>query len=256
MQKLYHILCIKAMFVDVCEPDLEVRLLLLHFQLGIELQNIESANEMLSEIEAIFSSNSIEEIHLPNQFYCTKIDARVISNEKNLIDCLIFQKNVHLLYSSDEFPFEKFHEIEKYILKCRQQHFEGKLLTTLDQIEILIEGYWMTDRLIECFRWCEIGLHHAIDTYWTYKTNKKLIPERHLQHIRFVWIYIQHLWKSNSCEFFFINPLKMDFFLFHKPQSIENVDNRKGVILKSLLVRFICVKGHYFFLRHFSYDIL
>lgn len=202
MQKLYHILCIKAMFVDVCEPDLEVRLLLLHFQLGIELQNIESANEMLSEIEAIFSSNSIEEIHLPNQFYCTKIDARVISNEKNLIDCLIFQKNVHLLYSSDEFPFEKFHEIEKYILKCRQQHFEGKLLTTLDQIEILIEGYWMTDRLIDCFRWCEIGLHHAIDTYWTYKTNKKLIPERHLQHIRFVWIYIQHLWKSNSlCEF-------------------------------------------------------
>lgn len=219
MNKLYHIYFMWYQFIGDCEPSLEARLHLLHFQLEIELADFDLARDILGRIRAIFSneSNDVEKVRLPNQFYCPIIDTWNVCKEVCLVECLLHEKCVRL-YICNDCPAEQFDAIKEIIQEFRRQNFETNSLTAFDQIEILSEGYWMAERFEDCYRWCEIGLYHSTCSWYEWMANNnEPLSERYLQHIRFVWIYLQQLLQNNHnlCEFdhFFY----LDFvFLFQK----------------------------------------
>lgn len=229
MSKLNHIYFMWYQFIGDCEPSLEARLHLLHFQLEIELANFNLARDILSRIRAIFAneSNDVEIVRLPNQFYCPIIiDTWIVSNEVCLVESLSHEKAVRL-YVCNDCPAEQFDDIKTIILEFRRQNFETNSLTAFDQIEILSEGYWMAERFEDCYRWCEIGLHHSTCSWYECKANNNNQPisERCLQHIRFVWIYLQQLLQNNHNLCKFNHFFNLDFvFLAQKIKNTKNTD--------------------------------
>lgn len=210
MKMVYRVHFIRNLFVDNCdcEPALQVRLNLLRFQLELELANFELAATILDEIRQAFEmeSQNMEMLELPHQFYCPAIDLRIVRNEIRLVECLMRQTTVRQ-FIADDCPFGKFDDIAAILLECRHQNFDSKSLSALDQMEALVEGYWMSgraDRVEECFRWCEIGLHRSMGNLTKYQDQNQPILAHDLQHIRFFWTYFRMLVHNNrSGKFIF-----------------------------------------------------
>lgn len=198
IRQFYSIAFQKNLLLIDCDAMLEMRLNVLHFQLAIELQDYDLASDLLNRIQVVFVNppTNIEILHLPNQFYCPFIDPWIVANEKILLECLQQEKN--LVFNATE----QFDDVLTNLLKYQQRHFASVKLPAHLQLELLIEGNWMIDRMEECLRWCENGLHNAMTTWWQCVKNQQY-PDHLPQHTRFLSTYLHHLLRDNSlCEYF------------------------------------------------------
>lgn len=205
IQRLHHISCKRTLFIDDCDPMLDVRLQLLRLQFAIEVEDFEMANDLLNHINAHFSgpttstspspSPSIESVRLPNQMYCKLVDRSVIGNEMELLKCLQLMQQCRWQHQHDCFL--------EMLLAHRQCNFESKYLSRLEQYEMLVQWYWYAERFDECLHWCEIDLNESVHI-WLAQTSKPnatkpMISTEFLQHIRFSTAYLEHLVDENPC---------------------------------------------------------
>ncbi|XP_055312081.1 uncharacterized protein LOC129574304 [Sitodiplosis mosellana] len=208
MYHFYRVTFLKNVLQIDCDVMLEMRLNVLHFQLAIELHDYDLAMDLLDRIQVVFVnvSANIEILQLPNQFYCPFIDPWIVTNEKVLLECLQQQKDVVPMaaYKSSG----QFNDVLLILSKYQVRRFASVQLPAHIQIEVLVEGFWMTDRMEECLRWCEKGLHDSMSTWWKCTVKNQQYPDHLPQHTRFLTAYLQHLLRDNGMVINLLNGRK------------------------------------------------
>lgn len=196
IQSFHHILFTRNLFIVNCDPIVEARLNLLHFQFAIDTNDMELGSDLLNQINACFTNNinPIEIILLPNQIYCTFVDPWIIANEMKLMECLLQQTTIQRDYSNG---FERLDNVESVLLKHRQYNFESKQLSIFQQFEMLLEIFWLTDRFDVCLHWCEIGLNESMRIRREHKAKNLPISKEFACHVQFLTIYLQELLQRN-----------------------------------------------------------
>lgn len=201
IRRLHHISCKRTLFIDDCDPMLDVRLQWLRLQCAIELGDFELADALLNHIDACFiastTSHPIESIHLPNQMYCKIVDRSVIASELVLLNCLQLMQQC-LWQPHCVSGWQQRHGIREMLLKHRQCKFESKYLSRWQQYEMLAEWHWCAGQFDECLRWCEIDLNESVQCMRLAQqrqqnANTPIVCREFLQHIRFVTVYVEHL---------------------------------------------------------------
>lgn len=207
----YNVSFLKNLHQVDCDVMLEMRLNVLHFQLAIELHDYDLAMDLLDRIQMVFVnvSANVEILRLPNQFYCPFIDTWIVTNEKALLECLQQQKDIRTMAEAAATACAssgQFNDVLAILSKYQQRHFASVQLPAYVQMELLIEGFWMTERYEECLRWCEKGLHDSMSAWQTYMVKNQQpfsIPDHFPPHTRFLTTYLQHLLRDNCMGEYF-----------------------------------------------------
>lgn len=207
IQDFHHILFGRHLFiVDGCDVMLDARLNLLHFQYAIEADDLELACDLLHQINAYFTNNAhpINILRLPNQMYCKFVDPLIIAKEMEVLKCLrLFKNTIKTQLSVDVSMLQMFRE-------CNFQCTDFRIS---QQIELLMECFWLMDQWDDCLRWCEIGLHESMRT-WLYKKAKKHhISQQLTAHIQFLTTYLEDLVQKNNSRMYFY-PMMIIILLF------------------------------------------
>lgn len=190
---------------------LEMRLNVLHCQLAIELHDYGLAMDLLDRIQMVFVDvlANVEILRLPNQFYCPFIDTWIVTNEKALLECLQQQKHIRPMAPAAATvctTSDQFNDVLAILSKYQQRQFASAQLPVHVQMELLIEGFWVTERYEECLRWCEKGLYDSMSAWQTYAVKNQQsfsIPDHFAQHTRFLTTYLQHLLRDNCLGEYF-----------------------------------------------------
>lgn len=219
IQRLHHISCKRTLFIDDCDPILDVRLQLLRLQCAIETEDLEMANDLFNYINAYFTgpttspSHPIESIYLPNQTYCKLLNRSVIGNEMQLLKCLQLQQQCQW---QQQQIWQQQPCILEMLLTHRQCNFESKHLSSWQQSEMLVEWYWCAESFDECLHWCEIDLNESMQRCKPNANNQPIVSIEFLQHIRFLTVYLEHLVDDNHCGLY-------RFYSFHFLLSFAKV---------------------------------
>lgn len=182
--------------------------------MSIEIDDdFEMANDLLNHINKYFNEathSSIDCIHLPNQWYCKFVDRQIIGNEMKLMKCLQQLQHHHCR----QWHHWQMHQSTlEMLLTHRQCNFESKYLNGFQQIEMLVEWYWLAERFDECLHWCEIGLNESI-RIWLLQCKRNnddddddgvngdgklaVFKQQFLQHIRFLTVYLEHFYDEHQ----------------------------------------------------------
>lgn len=209
IQRLHHISCKRTLFIDDCDPILDVRLQLLRLQLAIEMEDFVMVDDLFNYINTYFTgpttstsqtpSHPIESVHLPNQTYCKFLDRSVIGNEMELLKCLQLAQQCQWQLQCDCSCWQQQQCFLEMLLTHRQCNFESKHFGRLQQYEMLVEWYWCAERFDECLHWCEIDLNESIQRCKQASANQPIVSTEFLQHIRFLTDYLEHLVDGNLC---------------------------------------------------------
>lgn len=191
------------LFVPESDVLLKARFMLLQYHLSIDLSDFKTANSLLAQIQELLLGET-KVISLPNQTYSRRIDLDIVASETGLVECALGEASLRKSFASGQYD-----EVASSILNYRQKHFEHEHFSSFEQIEMLAEALWMTNRLDECWRWCEQGLHESVEL-WYKSENRPSLFHRLPHHTQFLTSYIHSLLSHNDLgKFSFDLPLNM-----------------------------------------------
>lgn len=176
------------------EPEILLRLQLLHYQYALQINDLELASTLLERMQNIFnnSSDAPTTIFLPNRILFHKIDDEMIKQQQIVV-------NLHPKVTDIKANFEngQFLAVISDLKHFQHHAFETSQLTAMKQAEMLLECLWSVGNSIDCFLLAEDALYNSVSVWIWRESNGQPVSQNLHDHIDFVLSYLAELLRLN-----------------------------------------------------------